>query len=196
MPEAKITPATPPPGLTWSRVARRIRVPLGFLFALFYFWRARPCWRSFAAGAVIVFAGVFFRAMASGQVKKNLELTRTGPYSYVRNPLYLGSIIIALGFALAARDLWIGIAIVFLFVLIYWPVIRSEEEFLRKQFVDYDDYSTRVPRLVPRTLWLSRLTMGFSSELYLRHREYNALLGAVAMLAALAIKILWLHRTT
>jgi protein-S-isoprenylcysteine O-methyltransferase Ste14 len=169
---------------------------LGFLFAIFYFWRAQPDWKFLAIGAGVVLAGVFFRAMASGHVKKNRELTRTGPYAYVRNPLYLGSIVIALGFALAARDLWVSIAIVVLFAFIYWPVIRSEEEFLRTQFADYDDYSRRVPRLLPRTLWFRDLTTGFSPELYWKHREYNALLGAVAMLAALAIKIVWLHRTT
>lgn len=182
--------------VTWGRVARRIRVPLGFAFAVFYFWRATPTWRSLALGTGVVFIGVFLRAMASGQVKKNRELTRTGPYAYVRNPLYLGSIILALGFAVAARDLWVGVAIVALFALIYWPVIRGEEEFLRKQFADYRDYARRVPRLLPRTFWFAQLTNGFSRELYWRHREYNALLGAIAMLAALAIKIVWLPRIT
>ncbi len=134
--------------------------------------------------------------MASGQVKKNRELTRTGPYAYVRNPLYLGSIVIAVGFGLAARDLLVGIVIVVMFALIYLPVIRGEEEFLRTQFAEYGSYARSVPRLLPHTLWFSQLTTGFSRELYWRHREYNALLGAVAMLAALAIKILWLHRTT
>jgi protein-S-isoprenylcysteine O-methyltransferase Ste14 len=171
-------------------------VPLGFAFALFYFWRARPTWRFLVGGALVVLAGVFLRAVAAGHVKKNRELTRSGPYAYVRNPLYLGSIIIALGFALAARDLWISMGILVLFALIYWPVIRGEEEFLREQFADYDEYAVSVPRLLPRSLWFKQFTAGFSRELYLRHREYNALLGAVAMLAALAIKIVWLHRTT
>jgi protein-S-isoprenylcysteine O-methyltransferase Ste14 len=169
---------------------------LGFAFALFYLWRAKPNWQFLAVGAAIVLAGIFLRAMASGHVKKNQELTVTGPYAYVRNPLYLGSIIIALGFALAARDLWIGIAIVLLFAFIYLPVIRGEEAFLRTQFAAYDSYASRVPRLVPRTMRLSQIATGFSRELYWRHREYNALLGAIAMLAALAIKIIWLLRTT
>jgi len=176
---------------SWSRIARRIRVPLGFLFAVFYFWRARPDWTSLAFGGLVAALGVFLRAMASGHVKKNEELATTGPYAYCRNPLYLGSIIIAIGFAIAARDLWVGLGIVILFTLIYVPVIRSEEAFLRGRFAEFDDYAQRVPRLVPRTLWLAGLTAGFSRDLYLQHREYNALIGAAAMLAALVVRMLW-----
>jgi protein-S-isoprenylcysteine O-methyltransferase Ste14 len=178
-------------GISWGRVARRIRVPLAFLFALFYFWRARPDWLSLAAGAIVAAAGVFLRAMASGHVKKNEQLATTGPYAYCRNPLYLGSIIIAIGFAIASRDLWVALGIIGLFAVIYVPVIRSEEAFLRQQFADYHSYSRRVPRLLPRRVWFPGLTSGFSRELYLQHREYNALIGAAAMLAALVVKMLW-----
>ena len=177
--------------LNWSRVARRIRVPLGFLFAIFYLWRARPSWPSLLIGAVIAALGVALRAISSGHVKKNQELTTSGPYAYVRNPLYLGSIIIAIGFAVAARDIWIAIAIIALFALIYVPVIRSEEAFLRSRFPGFDDYARRVPRLVPRTISFAALHEGFSHELYFKHREYNAAMGAAAILAALVVKILW-----
>src|SRR3974390_2335182 len=127
MTEAAQTPSRK----SWSRLARRIRVPRGFLFAAFYFWRARPDWFSLGAGAAVAALGVWVRAMASGHVKKNEELTTSGPYAYCRNPLYLGSIIIAAGFAIAARDIWVALGIVLLLVAIYVPVIRSEEEFLR-----------------------------------------------------------------
>ena len=178
-------------GVSWSRIARRIRVPLGFLFAAFYFWRARPDWASLVLGGAVAALGVFARAMASGHVKKNQELATTGPYAYCRNPLYLGSIVIAIGFAIAARDVWVAVGILVLFTAIYVPVIRSEEAFLRERFASYDDYARRVPRLLPRTLWMSGLTAGFSRELYLQHREYNALIGAAAMLAALVVKTFW-----
>ena len=179
--------------ITWNRVAHRIRVPMGFAFAIFYFWRAKPTWRFLILGTLIAFLGIVVRAAASGQVKKNRELTMTGPYAYVRNPLYLGSIIIAIGFAIAARDVWVAIAILMMFVLIYVPVIRSEETFLRTQFPTYDEYAQRVPRLLPHTLLFRQIMDGFSRELYWQHREYNALLGAAAMLAALVAKILWFH---
>ena len=163
---------------SWSRIARRIRVPLGFVFAAFYLWRARPTWWSLMIGGLVAVLGVFLRAM-------------TGPYAYCRNPLYLGSIIIAIGFAIASRDRWVAIVIVVLFAAIYVPVIRSEEAFLLEHFVQYEDYSRRVPRLLPRTLWWSGLTAGFSRALYQQHHEYNAFIGAAVTLAALVVKMLW-----
>ena len=178
-------------GVSWSRIARRIRVPLGFLFAGFYFWRAKPDWVSLGIGAIIAALGVWVRAMASGHVKKNEELATTGPYAYCRNPLYLGSIIIAIGFAIASRDVWVTVIMILLFAAVYLPVIQSEEAFLREAFSQYDEYVRRVPRLVPRTIWLSGLTADFSRKLYLQHREYNAVIGAAAMLAALVIKMIW-----
>jgi protein-S-isoprenylcysteine O-methyltransferase Ste14 len=186
-------PEATPKQLTWSwsRIARRIRVPLGFLFAAFYLWRARPDWLSLAIGSAVAVWGIFLRAMASGHLKKNEELATTGPYAYCRNPLYLGSIIIAIGFAIASRDIWVATAIAVLFAAIYAPVIRSEEAFLRQHFAGFGDYSRRVPRLLPRTLWWSGLTVGFSRALYHQHREYNAFIGAAAMLAALVVKMLW-----
>ena len=190
-----MTDASEPNGQSWSRIARRVRVPLGFMFAAFYFWRARPDWASLAVGAAVAALGVLVRAMASGHVKKNEELATSGPYAYCRNPLYLGSIIIAIGFAVASRDVWVAGGIVVLFVLIYVPVINSEEAFLRGHFAGYDEYARRVPRLVPRTMWLSGLTAGFSRELYLQHREYNTVIGAAAMLAALFMKMVWSLRS-
>jgi protein-S-isoprenylcysteine O-methyltransferase Ste14 len=177
----------------WSRIARRVRVPLGFLFAVLYLWLARPTWRSMALGAVVVLPGLLIRALASGHVRKNEELATSGPYAYARNPLYLGSLLIGIGFALAARSWWVGIGLVIMFFVIYLPVMRNEEAFLRQRFPEFDEYARRVPRLFPRRPLPSnagnRVPSGFSLELYLQHREYNALIGALAMTAVLAIKI-------
>jgi len=180
------------PAQSWSRLARRIRVPLGFLFAVFYLWRARPSWPSLSVGALIVACGLAIRALASGHIQKDRELTTTGPYAFVRNPLYLGSIIMGGGFMLAARDIWIAVVLAVYFSLIYVPVIQGEQNHLRRRFPDYIDYTRRVPSLLPRTLRFAGVTRGFSGELYFRHREYNSLLGAAAMLAALIAKILWI----
>jgi len=176
---------------TWSRIARRIRVPLGFAFAALYLWRARPTWVSLVVGAAVAALGLGIRAIASGHVDKNEELAMTGPYAYVRNPLYLGSIVVAIGFAAAARDVVIALLIVVMFVLIYVPTIRSEEQYLETRFGDYTKYARTVPRLIPHTLRFGGMTRDFSRELYLKHREYNALFGAAAVLAALVVKMLW-----
>jgi protein-S-isoprenylcysteine O-methyltransferase Ste14 len=179
--------------MSWSRIARRIRVPLGFLLAAAYLWLARPTWKSIAIGAVVAFIGVAIRAAASGHVKKNTELTRTGPYAYTRNPLYAGSIVIAAGFAIAALSPWVVLILAAMFALIYVPVIRSEEAFLRATFADFDEYCRRVPRLVPRLTRAYEGAGGFSRDLYLQHREYNALIGTACMLAALVVKLVTFH---
>jgi protein-S-isoprenylcysteine O-methyltransferase Ste14 len=179
---------------TWAQVARRIRVPLGFAFAVLYLWLARPTWFSIAIGAVILFFGVALRALASGHISKDSELTTSGPYAYTRNPLYLGSIIIAVGFAVSARSPWVVLAIIVLFAAIYVPVIRSEEEFLRTRFPGFDDYARQVPRFLPRLRPHPSVSGSFSRQRYLHHREYNALIGTAAMMAALAAKLLWPQR--
>jgi len=180
----------------WSRVARRIRVPLGFAFALFYFWLAKPSWRSLALGTIFVVPGLLLRALASGHVRKNEALATSGPYAYTRNPLYLGSLLIGVGFAIAARSWWVGVILVVMFLAIYVPVIRGEEKFLRQKFTAFDDYSRRVPRMFPRLTAASSCDEagGFSLELYLKHREWNALLGAAAIVCVLILKLeLWMH---
>jgi protein-S-isoprenylcysteine O-methyltransferase Ste14 len=181
----------------WNRVARRIRVPLGFVFAVLFLWLARPSWLFLALSLVLVVPGLLLRGYASGYVKKNSELTVTGPYAHTRNPLYLGSMMIAFGFALAARSVWIAVAMVVLFAVIYVPVIRSEEEYLRSVFPEFDAYAARVPRLLPRITAAveSGAAEGvFSGTLYRKHREYNALLGAVGMYAALILKWMLLRK--
>jgi protein-S-isoprenylcysteine O-methyltransferase Ste14 len=177
--------------MTWSKIARRIRVPLGFLLAIAYIWLAHPTWLSIAIGAVVAFCGVVVRTVASGHVQKNAELTKTGPYAYTRNPLYVGSIIIAAGFAVASRSPLIVLILVLMFAAIYVPVIRSEEAFLRSTFPEFNDYSQRVPRLIPRFSRAYQGSAEFSRELYLKHREYNALIGTATMLATLVIKLVW-----
>ena len=182
--------------LDWQRVARRIRIPLGFAFAVVYFWFARPTWTGIAAGATIATLGLWLRAFASGYVRKASELTTTGPYAYTRNPLYLGSVIIGAGFAVAARNWWLAAGLAAMFLVIYIPTIGFEERFLRGQFgAAFDAYCARVPRLLPRLHAEKPATPGaFSGELYRKHREYNAAAGTVVMFAALAAKLVWLSR--
>jgi protein-S-isoprenylcysteine O-methyltransferase Ste14 len=176
----------------WSRIAKRIRVPLGFAFAIFFLWMARPNLLFMALSLLLVVPGVCLRAYASGYVKKNAELTTTGPYAYTRNPLYLGSMMIAFGFALASRSVWNAVALAVLFAIIYVPVIKGEEAFLRSTFPEFDAYARRVPRLLPRVGGAGEQKDaggGFSAALYKKHREYNALIGAGLIYADLALRL-------
>jgi protein-S-isoprenylcysteine O-methyltransferase Ste14 len=182
----------------WQQVARRIRVPLGFLTAalyLFELWRRAPQPAAVAWSLALVVPGLWLRGYASGYVKKNSELTQTGPYAHTRNPLYLGSILIAAGFAVALLSWLVALVLAAGFAVIYIPVIAGEERFLRAAFPGFDDYCRRVPRLIPR-LFPGSFPKGksaggaaFSFSLYLKHREYNAGIGA----ALLYLSLLWLR---
>jgi protein-S-isoprenylcysteine O-methyltransferase Ste14 len=176
---------------SWSSIARRIRVPLGFVFAVLYLWLAKPTVESLLIGAGLVIPGLAIRGLASGHLQKNEQLATGGPYAYTRNPLYLGSLILSVGFSLAARSWWIVGGIVLLFFVIYLPVIRSEENFLRERFPQFDEYAREVPSLLPRVSRFGKRSGSFSWDLYWKHREYNATLGAVAIMAALLAK-LWM----
>ena len=178
----------------WQRVAQRIRVPLGFVTAalyLFELWRRAPQPVAIVWSLALVVPGLWLRGYASGYVKKNQELTTTGPYAWVRNPLYLGSILIAAGFAVALLSWTVALALAVMFAAIYVPVIASEERFLRATFPGFDAYCRQVPRLIPRITLAQRAQQGergsFSLALYLKHREYNSLLGAILLYLSLVL---------
>jgi protein-S-isoprenylcysteine O-methyltransferase Ste14 len=180
----------------WQKIARRIRVPMGFVFAAVFLWLARPSGRTLLASLLLVLPGLWLRGYAAGYVKKNAELTRTGPYAHTRNPLYLGSMLSAFGFAAAAWNLAIFVVLAALFAAIYIPTILGEEAFLRGQFPDFDEYARQVPRLLPRLTPAPQADSDaergeFSPVLYRKHREYNALMGAGAIYIALILRFVW-----
>lgn len=176
-------------GDRWSRVARRIRVPLGFIFAVVYVWLARPTKDSLIVGAIVLLPGLVLRGFASGHVQKDTQLTTSGPYAYTRNPLYVGSLMLAAGFAIAARSWWIVTIILMMFAAIYVPVIAGEERYLRATFPGYDDYARHVPRMLPRLTPYGRQQSAYSSARYWKHREYEASIGCVAVLGVLVVKL-------
>jgi protein-S-isoprenylcysteine O-methyltransferase Ste14 len=195
---------------TWQKIARRIRVPAGFIFAVVYLFVSKKTvtTASVAYSLVLVIPGLLLRAYASGYVKKNSELTTTGPYAHTRNPLYLGSILIAAGFGAASLNPWLLLALVLLFLGIYLPVIRGEEEYLRAHFAGFDAYAAHVPRLLPRpTPYTAPIEIAatasesaaaqpaahFSITRYRRHREYNALMGACGIYAMLMLILYLTH---
>lgn len=168
---------------------------MGFVFAAVFLWLARPTVWTMLMSLLLVAPGLWLRGYASGYVKKNAELTTTGPYAHTRNPLYLGSMLIAFGFAVAAASWIILVTLAALFAAIYLPVILGEEEYLREHFASFDAYAKAVPRLLPRLTPASApagaVRGSFSAELYRKHREYNALMGVGAIYLALALKFVW-----
>lgn len=162
---------------------------MGFAFAVVYVWLAHPTKSSIIAGGLLLIPGLLLRAFASGHVQKDRKLTTSGPYAYTRNPLYLGSLILAAGFAIAARNWWIAAIMAVMFFAIYLPVIIAEERFLRKTFPDYDNYARQVPRLWLRLAPFRGGEGAFSASLYWKHREYNALLGSLFIFGLLVLKL-------
>jgi protein-S-isoprenylcysteine O-methyltransferase Ste14 len=175
----------------WSRVARRIRVPLGFIFAVVYIWLAKPTWKSLAIGTLMLIPGLLVRGLASGHVQKDKELTISGPYAYTRNPLYLGSLMLGAGFAVASRSWWIVAMMVLMFAVIYVPVIAGEESYLLKNFPGYDDYARHVPRLLPRLTRYGTQRSAYSAARYWNHREYEASIGCAVVMGILVAKVVW-----
>lgn len=154
-----------------------------------FLWLADPTGASLAAGLPVAIVGMALRAWAAGHLEKNLALADSGPYGWVRNPLYLGTLMVAAGLAIAARRWELAAVFAAVFYFIYFPVVELEEQHLRSLFPGYDDYARRVPRLIPR-----RPACGsrrrFRWALYRKNEEYQALLGFAAAVAALACKAL------
>jgi protein-S-isoprenylcysteine O-methyltransferase Ste14 len=179
----------------WQHVARRIRVPLGFVAGALYIldlWRRAPQPAAVGWSLALVLPGLWLRAYASGYVKKNAELTQTGPYAYTRNPLYLGSMLIAAGFALALLSWPVALVLAVGFTVIYVPVIAGEERFLRATFSEFDGYCRRVPRLIPRFIPAQPAHQNssdgsFSFALYFQHREYNSVIGSALLYLSLLL---------
>jgi protein-S-isoprenylcysteine O-methyltransferase Ste14 len=160
----------------YARLAARLRVPSGFAVALLFAALARPSRASLAVGLPLAFAGLALRAWATGHLEKNQALATSGPFAFTRNPLYLGTLTVAAGFALAARSLWLALLFALYFGLTYLPTISEEESYLRQIFPGYSEYAMRVPRLVPLLASVRRAGR-FRWALYLRNREHQALLG-------------------
>src|SRR5262249_46038222 len=157
-----------------------------------YAWLARPTVYALAGGAVVAVAGIAVRGSTAGHLRKNLELTTSGPYAFTRHPLYLGSLLIAVGFLLAGRSSIaapLGIAYFWLF---YGSAISREERRLAGRFGgDFAAYADRVPRFRPRLTWNPGGT--FSWRLYWRNGQYQAALGVLAGIGLLWLKMQW-HR--
>src|SRR5688500_18713590 len=124
--------------MEYSLVAKKLRLPLGFLLAALYLAFVRPTYGSLLLGASIAFVGLGIRAWASGHIMKNDRLATSGPYAHTRNPLYLGSFLIAAGFAIAAHWSLLLLVIAF-FVLVYAPTIERERANIRGRFPEAYD---------------------------------------------------------
>ena len=175
-----------------KRFLQRIRVPLGFLFIGLFLFFADPDPILFLMGVPISVIGLLVRAWAAGHIRKNVEITISGPYAYTRNPLYLGSLLMCIGACIGAGVWWLGVIFILVFLSIYLPVMRVEAEDLDHFFPGtFADYAANVPLLFPRFSAWRKSEMRFDSALFLKYREYRATVGLVFVWAVLALKMFW-----
>ncbi|MFL6466414.1 MAG: methyltransferase family protein [Pyrinomonadaceae bacterium] len=173
-----------------KRLLQRIRVPLGFILAAVLLVFSRPTMLTLVVGGTIALFGVVVRAWAAGHIHKFEKLAVTGPYSFTRNPLYLGSFLLAAGFAVAAGVWWLALIVAALYLSIYYPVMRVEEGDLKARFGgEFEEFAANVPLFFPRVTPWKKVDSGFDFQLYLKHREYQAAMGAVSALLLLAAKL-------
>jgi protein-S-isoprenylcysteine O-methyltransferase Ste14 len=174
---------------TYADFVARLRAPGGFLLAAAFLWLSDPAPLSLLYGLPVSVLGLWLRGWAAGHVTKDQRLTTSGPYAYVRNPLYLGTLIVAAGLVLASREVFLAGLFAAVFILVYLPAIGLEEQHLAGLFPEFGDYAARVPMLCPR---LRRLPAEgrFTGRLYMHNREYQALAGFLAGVAVLLWKAL------
>jgi len=162
----------------YADLVARLRVPAGFLIVAVFAWFSRPTAESLCIGIPVSLVGMAVRAWAAGCLAKNQQLATGGPYAYTRNPLYVGTLLVAAGLAIAARSVGLGILFVGVFLLVYLPVIQLEEQHLRRLFPGYENYAGEVPMLRPRlTAYAKKSFDGFRASLYLKNQEYQAAAG-------------------
>jgi len=173
----------------YADLVARLRVPCGFILVAAFAWFSRPDARSLTVGLPVSALGLLLRGWATGHVEKNIRLAESGPYAYVRNPLYLGTLLVAAGFAIASRQWPLGVLFGVVFLFIYLPAIELEEQHLRKLFPEFAAYAERVPALWPTFARVTRAER-FRWELYVRNREYQAAIGFLVGTALLVGKVL------
>jgi protein-S-isoprenylcysteine O-methyltransferase Ste14 len=173
----------------YADLVARLRVTCGFIMVAAFAWFSQPDARSLTIGLPVSALGLLLRGWATGHVEKNIRLAESGPYAYVRNPLYLGTLLVAAGFAIASREWPLAVLFGVVFLFIYLPAIELEEQHLRKLFPDFAAYAERVPALWP-TLTPVTKPESFRWDLYVRNREYQALIGFVLGAALLVGKVL------
>ena len=161
------------------RVAR-LRVTLGFGVALLAFWLATPTFRSLAAGAAIAVCGEALRMWAAGHIRKGREVTVSGPYGFTRHPLYLGSLVMGAGFAVAAANPLAAVLVLGYLLVMFWVAIKLEEAVLRQEFgTQYDRYAQGQNQPSARS---------FDLALAIDNGELRTLLGFAGALGVLAFK--------
>jgi hypothetical protein len=167
----------------------RLRVPLGYAVGLLVLLLSRPSPESLLLGLPLGVTGEGIRVWAAGHIDKTRSLATGGPYAFTRNPLYLGSLLLALGLAVASASLWGVLAVAAYFAAFYPSVMREEAGFLREKFgVEYADWAREVPSFLPRLTPGGPRASRFLWERVGRNREWRTALGLLVVAALLYLR--------
>lgn len=168
------------------------RVRVGYAVGIAAFWFARPRLWSLFWGAAIGILGLLLRGFAAGHLRKHQQLATSGPYAFTRNPLYLGSVLLAAGFCIASRS-WVSTNLLAAYFGVFYPaVIRREQEELKGLYgAAFDEYAAKVPAFWPRLSPATARGEKFSWALYRKNREYEAAIGLAVAIAVLSLLMLW-----
>ena len=170
----------------YADFVQRLRVICGFILLVGIAVFCHPTCGPMAAGFTVSRAGLALLAWATGHLAKDADLATRGPYSYIRNPLYMGTLITATGVVIACRDMVLAVIVGFVFLLVYLPAVQLEEQHLRDIFPSYGEYAAHVSRFLPGEKW-SASKRRFSWARYRKNEEYKAAMGFLVA----AIWILW-----
>jgi protein-S-isoprenylcysteine O-methyltransferase Ste14 len=170
----------------YADAVQRLRVTTGFALLAAFLYFAAPTRTALIIGLPVSALGLLLRAWAAGHLAKNEALVVSGPYSFTRNPLYLGSLLAAMGLALAGSSALLAFLFGAVFLLVYCPVMEQEEQHLLSLFPSYEAYAGRVPLLLPGSSPYGPVG-GFQWRLWRRNEEYRALVGFLAA----AVYLFW-----
>jgi protein-S-isoprenylcysteine O-methyltransferase Ste14 len=163
-----------------------LRVPLGWAFGVIVLVVARPSLLTLALGLPMALVGELIRLWASGHIEKTKALATGGPYAHSRNPLYVGSVLLALGFCVATGSVWVTLATLAYFLFFYPAVIREEAGFLREKFGEqYEAWAQDVPAFIPRFLPAGPRSSRFEWARIRMNKEWRT--AAALPLAALVL---------
>ncbi len=189
-----------PPFLVRRRTVFTWIVPLLLLAAAFAL-RRHDVWglrrhdgglTAYGVGLGLVVLGEVVRFWAAGFIAKDAVITTGGPYAHVRNPLYFGSLLLAIGYGLVSGLGWLGVALtVGLFLVFHLAAIGYEEKFLRAKFGEpYLDYLRRVPRLLPSPWPRTQGDGHYEWAQAVKNREPISAVFALIFVALLSLRFL------
>lgn len=169
--------------------ARRRRTLFVTLIPLLLWIFGRPTPQSFWVGLIFILFGQAFRIWAAGHIHKDRSVATAGPYTYIRNPLYFGSLFISIGFAVMANAWWAYVVVAFQFLFFYYLAILSEERYLGKHLGEpYLAYNAAVPRFWPTGRRYPHPEGRFGWEQVRYNKEHRSYLPVALLCILFALK--------